>query len=80
MHDFCMTSGHILHSKRNRALDTVQIIIQSHAAHDNHRSRHPEQCQLSRKIVLKHILDGLDCLFCIFHATQDIAVAFRYNQ
>ena len=71
---------HVLHRKCDRTFHTVQIVIKAHSAHHDHRSRHSEQSKLSGKIVLEHILYGLDGLFCIFDAAEDVTVAFRYHQ
>ena len=75
MYNFCPLLLHVLNRECDRSLYTVQVIIQTGTAEYYHRSSDSEQCQLSGKIILKHILDSLDCLFCIFYAAKQIAIA-----
>ena len=62
--------------KRNRALHTVQVIVQAAALHDKQGSRDALEVQRHAELLLKDRLDEADGLLGVIQ-TQKALVSFR---
>ena len=58
----------------DRALDAVQVVVDARPGQDRHRRRHAQERELGGEVVLEHVFHGLDGLFGLFDAAEQVAV------
>ena len=72
--------AHVADRERNGPLDAVQIVVDTRAGKHDHRGGHAQQRELSRQVLLEHVLDELDRLFGILDVVEQVAVARRLDK
>ena len=72
--------AHVADRERNGPLDAVQIVVDTRAGKHDHRGGHAQQRELSRQVLLEHVLDELDRLLGILDVVEQVAVARRLDK
>ena len=78
MYNLCHVIILFFNTECNRALHTVQVVVQAAALHDEQGSGHALQVQGHADLFLKDGLDQADGFLCVIQAQQALVV-FRQS-
>ena len=60
--------------KADGALDAVQVVVDTCSGEDRHRRRDAQERELGGEVVLEHVFHGLDGLFGLLDAAEEVPV------
>ena len=77
VHDLGLLLVQAADREADRALDAVQVVVDACPGENRHRRRHAQERELGGEVVLEHVFHGLDGLFRLLDAAEQVAVSGR---